>query len=74
MTPAAYGAFIIHPPVLVGLALAAQPAPLPAELKFTAVLAAAVAASFGLAALGGRTGHIAVIIGSPSTAPRPANA
>jgi glucans biosynthesis protein C len=74
MTPAAYGAFIIHPPVLVGLALAAQPTPLPAELKFTAVLAAAVAASFGLAALGSRTRHIDAIIGSPSTAPSPANA
>jgi peptidoglycan/LPS O-acetylase OafA/YrhL len=74
MTPAAYGAFIIHPPVLVALALAAQPTPLPAELKFTAVLAAAVAASFGLAALGSRTRHIGAIIGSPSTAPSPANA
>lgn len=74
MAPAAYGAFLIHPPVLIGLALAAQPTPLPAELKFTAVLAAAVAASFGLAALGGRTRHISTIIGSPSTAPRPANA
>jgi hypothetical protein len=48
--------------------------PLPAELKFTAVLAGAVAASFGLAALGGRTRHIGAIIGSPSTAPRPAYA
>jgi glucans biosynthesis protein C len=74
MAPAAYGAFIIHPPVLVGLALAAQPTPLPAELKFTAVLAATVAASFGLAALGGRTRHIGLIIGSPRTAPHPANA
>ena len=70
MAPAAYGAFIIHPPVLVGLALAAQPIPLPAELKFTAVLAAAIAASFGLAALGSRTRHIAAIIGSPGIAPR----
>ena len=74
MAPAAYGAFIIHPPVLVGLALAAQPTPLPAELKFTAVLAAAVAASFGLAALGGRTRHLGAVIGSPRTAPSPANA
>jgi glucans biosynthesis protein C len=74
MAPAAYGAFIIHPPVLVGLALAAQPTPLPAELKFTAVLAAAVAASFGLAALGARTRHVAAIIGAPGIAPSPANA
>jgi glucans biosynthesis protein C len=74
MAPAAYGAFIIHPPVLVGLALAAQHTPLPAELKFIAVLAAAVAASFGLAALGSRIRHIGAIIGSPSTAPSPAKA
>jgi glucans biosynthesis protein C len=74
MAPAAYGAFIIHPPVLVGLALAAQPTPLPTELKFAAVLAAAVAASFGLAAVGGRTRHLGAIIGSPRTAPGPTNA
>lgn len=53
MAPAAYGAFVLHPPVLVGLALAIQPLPLPAELKFTAVLVAGVAGSFGLAALVG---------------------
>ena len=54
MAPAAYGAFIVHPPVLVGLALAAQPLPLPAELKFILVFGAAVAASFCLAAVPGR--------------------
>jgi glucan biosynthesis protein C len=51
MAPPAYGAFIIHPPVLVGLAFAVQPLPLPAELKFLAVLGAGVAGSFGLTAL-----------------------
>jgi hypothetical protein len=35
-----YGAFIVHPPVLVGLAFAVHPARVPAELKFLAVLAA----------------------------------
>jgi glucan biosynthesis protein C len=54
MAPPAYGAFIIHPPVLVGLALALQPLPVPAELKFLAVLAAGVAGSFGLTALARR--------------------
>ena len=39
MAPAAYGALIVHPPVLVGLALAIQRAPVPAELKFICVLA-----------------------------------
>jgi surface polysaccharide O-acyltransferase-like enzyme len=72
MAPAAYGAFIIHPPVLVGLALAVQPSPVPAELKFTAVLVGGIAASFGLAALGRRMRRTGAIIGSPRTAPRPA--
>jgi glucans biosynthesis protein C len=54
MAPPAYGAFIIHPPVLVGLALAVQPLPLTAELKFVAVLVAGVAGSFGLVALARR--------------------
>jgi glucans biosynthesis protein C len=51
MAPAAYGAFIVHPPVLVGLAFAVQPLPVPAELKFLVVLLAGVAGSFGLTAL-----------------------
>jgi glucans biosynthesis protein C len=49
--PFAYGAYILHPPVIVGLALAIQPLPMPAELKFVGVLLAGVAGSFGLAAL-----------------------
>jgi hypothetical protein len=51
MAPRAYGAFVVHAPVIVVLALAVQPLPLPAELKFIAVLVAGVAASFGLVAL-----------------------
>jgi peptidoglycan/LPS O-acetylase OafA/YrhL len=54
MAPQAYGAFIIHPPVLVGLAFALQPLPVPAELKFLAVLVGGVAGSFGLTALARR--------------------
>jgi hypothetical protein len=54
MAPPAYGAFIIHPPVLVGLAFALQPLPAPAELKFLAVLVAGVAGSFSLTALARR--------------------
>jgi glucan biosynthesis protein C len=64
MAPHAYGAYIFHPPVIVGLALAIQPLPVPAEAKFVAVLAAGVAGSFGLAALVGRAGPIARVIGS----------
>ena len=52
MAPFAYGAFLVHPPVLVGLALAVQPLPGPAEVKFLLALAGAVAGSFGLGALG----------------------
>jgi glucan biosynthesis protein C len=51
MSPAAYGAFLVHAPVLVGLALAVQGLPVPAELKFAVVLTGGVAASFGLGAL-----------------------
>jgi glucan biosynthesis protein C len=56
MSPAAYGAFIVHAPVIVGLALAVQLLPVPAELKFALVLTAGVAASFGLAAASARVG------------------
>jgi glucan biosynthesis protein C len=70
LAPAAYGAFVLHAPVIVGLALAVQPLPLPAELKFVAVLAAGVAGSFGLAALASRAGLIARIIGSAPRADR----
>jgi glucans biosynthesis protein C len=69
MAPAAYGAFIVHPPVIVGLALAIHRAPVPAELKFAGVLTGGVACSFGLAALAARVGPVARIIGS---GPRPA--
>jgi glucan biosynthesis protein C len=64
MAPAAYGAFVVHPPVLVGLALAAQPLPLPAELKFVAVLMASVTGAFSLARLASRRGPIAGLIRS----------
>jgi glucans biosynthesis protein C len=76
MAPPAYGAYVVHPPLLVGLALAIQPAPLPAELKFACVLTAGVACSFGLAALAARARPIARIIGAapelPSVARRAA--
>jgi hypothetical protein len=59
-----YGAFIVHPPVLVVLALAIQSAPVPAELKFVFVLAGGVAGSFWLAALATRVRPIARIVGA----------
>jgi Acyltransferase family len=64
MAPAAYGAFVVHPPVLVGLALAVQPLPLPAELKFVAVLTAGVTGAFSLARLACRAGLIAGLLGT----------
>jgi peptidoglycan/LPS O-acetylase OafA/YrhL len=66
---AAYGAFIVHPPLLVGLAFALHRVPLPAELKFIIVLVVAVSASFSLGALASQTGALARVIGSgPRTA------
>jgi glucan biosynthesis protein C len=74
MAPQAYGAFIVHPPVIVGLALAIHPLPLPAELKFIAVLLGGVAGSFGLPALLGRAGAIATAVGSDGGSPGPRRA
>ena len=48
---AAYGAFVAQAPVLIGLALAMRPLPLPAELKALLLAALAVPASFRLAEL-----------------------
>jgi glucans biosynthesis protein C len=69
MSDAAYGAFIIHPPVIVGLAL--HRVAIPAELKFALVLAGGVAASFGLIALVLSSGVVRRVIGS---GPRPSSA
>jgi hypothetical protein len=54
MAPSAYGAFVAHPPILVGLAFALAPLPLAVVVKFPVLVAAGVAASFGLVALGRR--------------------
>ena len=51
MSRAAYGAFLVHQIVLVGLVLAARLAPWPPELKYLTVSALGVAASYGFAAL-----------------------
>jgi hypothetical protein len=51
MSRAAYTAFLVHPPVLVGLIVALRPVDLPTEVKFLIVAPLAVAASYGLAAL-----------------------
>ena len=45
---AAYAAFMLQVPVLIGLEIAARPLPLPAAAKMVPVAALAVAASFGL--------------------------
>lgn len=70
MSPAAFGAFVIHPPVIVGLALALHPLEVPAELKLAVVLAAGIAGSFGLAALAARIPPIGRVIGSGPPAER----
>jgi glucan biosynthesis protein C len=68
MAGAAYGAFIIHPPVIVGLALALQQVPVPAELEFVLVLIGGVTGSFAITLLVMRIPALATVIGS---GPRP---
>lgn len=68
MAPAAYGAFIVHPPVLVVLALAIQQLPLPATAKFLVVLGGGVAGSFALASLAARAGPLARVVGATPAA------
>ncbi len=73
---AAYGAFLLHPPVVVGLALAVHPLAAPAPLKLAVVLGAGISASFGVAILVTRLGPVARVIGvapaAPAPVPRPA--
>jgi len=68
MSAAAYGAFIIHPPVIVGAALALHRVGIPAELKFLLVLALGVGGSFGITSLAMRAAGVAKVVGS---GPRP---
>jgi hypothetical protein len=73
MARAAYGAFIIHPPVIVGLALALDGLRVPAELKFIVVFAGGVVGSFGLTSLVLRLPAVARVVGSgPRPRPSPA--
>ena len=48
---AAYGAYVVQAPVLIALAMALRPLPVPAEVKAPLLAALAVTASFGLAHL-----------------------
>jgi glucans biosynthesis protein C len=74
MAPRAHGAFIVHPLVIVAVALAIQPAPMPAELKFACRLSAGVAGSFALAALAAHLRAIARAHGAgPRVAPQVAS-
>jgi glucans biosynthesis protein C len=68
MSAAAYGAFVIHPPVIVGIALALAGLPVPAEVKFLLTLAGGVAGSFGVTSMVMRIPAVASVIGS---GPRP---
>jgi hypothetical protein len=47
----AYAAFVLQAPVLIGLALAMRPVPVPAEIKAATVALGGLAISFGLARL-----------------------
>lgn len=70
MAAAAYGAFIIHPPVIVGLALALQSTPIPAELKFMLVLSGGVVGSFGITSLVLRIAPVGKVVSSGPTISR----
>ena len=47
----AYGAFVLQAPVLIGLALAMRPVPVPAEIKAVTVAVGGLTVSFGLSRL-----------------------
>lgn len=64
MSHTAYGAFIVHPPVIVGLALLLAPLGLPAELSFLIVLAGGIAGSFGMTAALLRMAPVRAVIGT----------
>ncbi len=49
LSRSAYGAFMVQGPVLIALAVAARPVPLPAEVKALIVAAGGIAGSFALA-------------------------
>jgi 2-polyprenyl-6-methoxyphenol hydroxylase-like FAD-dependent oxidoreductase len=59
--------FIIHPPVIVGLALALQATPIPAELKFMLVLTGGVVGSFGITSLVLRIAAVGKVVSSGPT-------
>ena len=63
MAPSAYAAFVIHPPLVVGLALTLHRVALPAEAKFASVLVGAVAGSFAITALAMRIPAVGRISG-----------
>ena len=69
MAAAAYGAFIIHPPVIVGLALALQGTPIPAEFKFLLVLTGGVVGSFGITSLVLRIAAVGNVVSSGPRVP-----
>ncbi len=68
MAAAAYGAFVIHPPLIVGLALALHRVMIAAELKFVLGVAGAVAGAFGITSLAVRSVAISRVFGSGATA------
>jgi glucans biosynthesis protein C len=63
MAPSAYAAFVLHPPLVVGLALTLHRVALPAEAKFASVLVGAVAGSFAITALAMRIPAVGRISG-----------
>ncbi|MBI4896810.1 MAG: acyltransferase [Actinobacteria bacterium] len=67
MAPSAYGAFVLHPPVIVGLAFALAPLPGPDEIKFVTLLTTGIAGAFALASILSRWTPAARVIGASTT-------
>jgi peptidoglycan/LPS O-acetylase OafA/YrhL len=55
MGRASFGAYLVHAPIIVLLAIALRGVPVPAELKFLAVFGLGVVASFGIGWLATRS-------------------
>ena len=68
---AAYGAFLLHPPVIVGLALAVHPLAMPVGVKLAVVLGAGIAGSFAIAVEATRLRPVAMLIGTTDGIRRP---
>jgi hypothetical protein len=62
LSRSAYAAFIVQTPILIGIAVALRPLPLPAEAKALIVAGGGLVGSFALASLLGRVPGVARVL------------